>query len=67
MVRRGGGRRRPEAESFLRIEHPMERANWPHVHVLNEINCNFGERGHYGLVLKKSTCQFCLQLAASIA
>jgi len=44
---RGGGFA-PEAESFLRIEHPKEGANWPHVRVLNERNCNFGEGGLMG-------------------
>ena len=29
----------PEAESFLRIGHPKEGANWPHVRALNERNC----------------------------
>jgi len=32
----GSGAKPPEAESFLRIGHPKEGANWPHVHVLNE-------------------------------
>ena len=41
----GQGVRGPEAESFLSIGHPKEGANWPHVRVLNERNCNFGERG----------------------
>jgi len=44
----GSGSEPPEAESFLRIGHPKEGANWPHVHVLNERNCNFGERGLTG-------------------
>jgi len=29
----------PEAESFMRIGHPKEGANWPHVRVLNKRNC----------------------------
>ena len=32
----------------LRIGHPREGANWPHVRVLNERNCNFGEKGLIG-------------------
>ena len=28
-----------EAESFLRIRHPIEGTNWLHVRVLNERNC----------------------------
>ena len=35
----------PEAESFLRIRHPKEGANWLHVRVLNDRNCNFREWG----------------------
>jgi len=35
----GEGAKPPEAESFLRIGHPKEGANWPHVRVLNERNC----------------------------
>jgi len=38
----------PEAESFLRIGHPKKGANWLHVRVLNERNCNFGEMGLMG-------------------
>jgi len=45
-----GGEARPEAENFLRIGHPKEGANWPHVHVLNERNCNFRERGLMGTI-----------------
>jgi len=30
---RGSGAKPPEAESFLRIGHPKEGANWPHVRV----------------------------------
>jgi len=39
LVRRSGEQSSPEAESFLRIGHPKEGANWPHVRVLNERNC----------------------------
>jgi len=57
---RGSGAKPPEAESFLLIGHPKEGANWPHVRVLNERNCNFGERAlmgrgrglHVGLEIK---------------
>jgi len=41
------GSQPPEAKSFLRIRHPKEGANWPHVCVLNERNCNL-EKGPYG-------------------
>jgi len=45
---RGSGAQPPEAESFLMIGHPKGGANWPHVRVLNERNCNFGEMGRMG-------------------
>jgi len=48
-----GGAKPLEAESFLRIGHPKEGANWPHVHVLNERNCYVTKQR---LVLKNSTC-----------
>jgi len=46
--RKSWGQGPPEAESFLRIGHPKEEANWPHVRVLNDRNCNFRERALWG-------------------
>ena len=44
----GQGAKPPEAESFLRIGHPNEGTNWPHIRVLNDRNCNFWEMGLMG-------------------
>jgi len=44
----GSRGRAPEAESFLRIGHPKEGANWLHDRVLNDRNCNFWEMGLMG-------------------
>ena len=41
-------RRGPGAETLVMGSGAKEGANWPHVHVFNDRNCNIGQRGLMG-------------------